>query len=70
MRRIALIVTVSPKFPGTVRMLLLKRIKSMFMRKRALIHGFRLTVVLDPQFNSDVLKPMNLEGIMDQDVQT
>ncbi len=51
-------------------MLLLKRIKSMFMRKRALIHGFRLTVVLDPQFNSDVLKPMNLEGIMDQDVQT
>lgn len=47
--------TISPKFPGTVRMLLLKRIKSMFMH---------------PQFNSDVLKPMNLEGIMDQDVQT
>lgn len=47
--------TISPKFPGTVRMLLIKRIKNMFMH---------------PQFNSDVLKPMNLENIMDQDVQT
>lgn len=26
--------------------------------------------MVDPQFNSDVLKPMNLEPIMDQDVQT
>jgi hypothetical protein len=24
----------------------------------------------DPQFNSDVIKPMNLEALMDQDVQT
>ncbi|CAK9786625.1 unnamed protein product [Cutaneotrichosporon oleaginosum] len=47
--------TISPKFPGTVRMLLLKRIKAMFMH---------------PQFNSDVIKPMNLDGIIDQDVQT
>ncbi|KAK8850405.1 hypothetical protein IAR55_004323 [Kwoniella newhampshirensis] len=47
--------TISPKFPGSVRSLLLKRIKAMFMH---------------PQFNSDVLKPMNLEPIMDQDVQT
>jgi len=47
--------TISPKFPGSVRMLLLKRIKAMFMH---------------PQFNSDVIKPLNLEGIMDQDVQT
>ncbi|KAL1409738.1 Fe-S cluster-binding ribosome biosynthesis protein [Vanrija albida] len=47
--------TISPKFPGSVRMLLLKRIKSMFMH---------------PQFNTDVLKPMQLEHIMDQDVQT
>ncbi|WVW81006.1 hypothetical protein I302_102997 [Kwoniella bestiolae CBS 10118] len=47
--------TISPKFPGSVRMLLLKRIKAMFMH---------------PQFNSDVIKPMNLEPIMDQDVQT
>ncbi|BEI85564.1 hypothetical protein CcaverHIS002_0509650 [Cutaneotrichosporon cavernicola] len=47
--------TISPKFPGSVRMLLLKRIKAMFMH---------------PQFNSDVIKPMNLEGIIDQDVQT
>ncbi|AAW41230.1 hypothetical protein CNBA7150 [Cryptococcus deneoformans B-3501A] len=47
--------TISPKFPGSVRMLLLKRIKGAFMH---------------PQFNSDVMKPMNLEPIMDQDVQT
>lgn len=47
--------TISPKFPGTVRMLLLKRIKSSFMH---------------PQFQTDVLKPMNLEAIMDQDVKT
>ncbi|OWZ59660.1 ATP-binding cassette, sub-family E, member 1 [Cryptococcus neoformans c45] len=47
--------TISPKFPGSVRMLLLKRIKGAFMH---------------PQFNSDVIKPMNLEPIMDQDVQT
>lgn len=47
--------TISPKFPGTVRMLLLKQIKAAFMH---------------PQFQSDVLKPMNLENIMDQDVKT
>lgn len=47
--------TISPKFPGSVRMLLIKRIKAAFMH---------------PQFNSDVIKPMNLEPIMDQDVQT
>ncbi|KAG8216864.1 RNAse L inhibitor-type ATP binding cassette protein [Butyriboletus roseoflavus] len=47
--------TISPKFPGTVRMLLLKQIKQAFMH---------------PQFQSDVLKPMNLENIMDQEVRT
>ena len=47
--------TISPKFPGSVRSLLLKRIKAMFMH---------------PQFNSDVIKPMNLDNIIDQDVQT
>nr|ODN88911.1 ATP-binding cassette, sub-family E, member 1 [Cryptococcus depauperatus CBS 7855]ODN90085.1 ATP-binding cassette, sub-family E, member 1 [Cryptococcus depauperatus CBS 7841] len=47
--------TISPKFPGTVRQLLIKRIKPAFMH---------------PQFNSDVIKPMNLEPIMDQEVQT
>ncbi|KAI0370581.1 P-loop containing nucleoside triphosphate hydrolase protein, partial [Pilatotrama ljubarskyi] len=46
---------ISPTFPGTVRMLLLKRIKAAFMH---------------PQFNTDVLKPMNLDPIMDQDVKT
>ena len=46
---------ISPKFPGTVRMLLLKRIKQAF---------------LHPQFQTDVLKPMNLDPIMDQEVQT
>lgn len=49
-------------------MLLLKRIKSMFMRKH--YFGVHYSFLVDPQFNSDVLKPMNLEGIMDQDVQT
>lgn len=47
--------TISPKFPGTVRMLLLKQIKHSFMH---------------PQFQTDVLKPMSLEAIMDQDVKT
>ncbi|KAF8730621.1 hypothetical protein AX14_005381 [Amanita brunnescens Koide BX004] len=46
---------ISPKFPGTVRMLLLKRIKQAF---------------LHPQFQTDVLKPMNLDPIIDQEVQT
>lgn len=46
---------ISPKFPGSVRMLLIKRIKAAFMH---------------PQFQSDVLKPMNLENIMDQEVKT
>ena len=47
--------TISPKFPGTVRMLLLKQIKQAFMH---------------PQFQTDVLKPMNLDNLMDQDVKT
>jgi len=47
--------TIAPQFPGTVRGLLLKRIKPMFM---------------NPQFESDVLKPMNLENIIDQEVKT
>jgi len=47
--------TISPKFPGTVRMLLLKQIKAAFMH---------------PQFQTDVLKPMNLDNIIDQEVKT
>ncbi|GAA6026508.1 hypothetical protein JCM8202_006243 [Rhodotorula sphaerocarpa] len=47
--------TIAPKFPGTVRELLLKQIRAAFMH---------------PQFNTDVLKPMNLENIMDQHVTT
>lgn len=47
--------TISPKFPGTVRMLLLKQIKAAFMH---------------PQFQTDVVKPMTLDNIMDQDVKT
>lgn len=46
---------ISPKFPSTVRMLLLKKIKSMFMH---------------PQFQTDVVKPLNIENILDQNVQT
>ncbi|KAJ7117683.1 P-loop containing nucleoside triphosphate hydrolase protein, partial [Mycena epipterygia] len=47
--------TIAPKFPGTVRMLLIKQIKAAFMH---------------PQFQTDVLKPMSLENIMDQEVKT
>lgn len=47
--------TITPKFQGTVRMLLLKQIKAAFMH---------------PQFQSDVAKPMQLDNIIDQDVQT
>ncbi|KAH9998583.1 P-loop containing nucleoside triphosphate hydrolase protein, partial [Russula vinacea] len=47
--------TISPKFPGTVRMLLLKQVKSAFM---------------NAQFQSDVVKPMNIENILDQEVKT
>ena len=47
--------TIAPSFPGTVRGLLLKRIKPMFM---------------NAQFETDVIKPMNLEPIIDQEVKT
>ena len=47
--------TISPKFPGTVRMLLLKQIRQAFMHA---------------QFQTDVLKPMSLDNILDQDVKT
>lgn len=46
---------IAPKFQGTVRMLFLKQIKGAFMH---------------PQFQTDVVKPMHLENIIDQDVQT
>jgi len=46
---------IAPKFPGTVRMLLLKQIKAAFMH---------------PQFQTDVVKPMNLDTIIDQEVTT
>jgi ATP-binding cassette subfamily E protein 1 len=46
---------IAPKFPGTVRMLLIKQIKAAFMH---------------PQFGADVLKPMALDNIMDQEVTT
>lgn len=46
---------IAPKFQGTVRMLFIKQIKGAFMH---------------PQFQTDVVKPMNLDAIIDQDVQT
>jgi ATP-binding cassette, sub-family E, member 1 len=46
---------ISPKFEGTVRMLLLKKVKGMFMH---------------PQFQTDVVKPLNIEKILDQQVTT
>ncbi|KAJ2352049.1 Fe-S cluster-binding ribosome biosynthesis protein [Coemansia erecta] len=45
---------IAPKFPGTVRMLLMNKIRAMFV---------------NPQFNTDVIKPMNIEDIIDQPVQ-
>ena len=46
---------ISPKFPGTVRQLLQKRIKD------ALFH---------PQFQSDVTKPLQIDNILDNQVQS
>jgi ATP-binding cassette subfamily E protein 1 len=46
---------ISPKFDGTVRMLLLNKIKGSF---------------LHPQFQSDVVKPLQIENIIDQKVTT
>lgn len=45
---------ITPSFPGTVRTLFIQKIKAMF---------------LHPQFNTDVIKPLSLEAIMDQEVQ-
>lgn len=45
---------IAPKFQGTVRMLFLKKIKSSW---------------LNPSFQSDVCKPLNIENIIDQEVQ-
>lgn len=44
---------IAPKFKGSVRMLFLKKIKSSFMH---------------PQFQTDVVKPLNIDPIIDQEV--
>ena len=46
---------IAPKFPGSVRALLLKQIRAAFMH---------------PQFQTDVVKPMSIEPLLDNDVQT
>lgn len=46
--------TIAPKFPGTVRQLFFKKIRAQF---------------LNPQFQTDVVKPLKLEDIIDQEVQ-
>lgn len=46
---------IAPKFTGTVRQLFLKKIKASFMH---------------PQFQTDVVKPLRIEDIIDQEVQT
>lgn len=46
---------ISPKFPGTVRELLHKRIRDSY---------------LHPQFQADVIKPLNIEALYDNTVQT
>lgn len=45
---------IAPKFPGTVRQLFFKRIRAQF---------------LNPQFQTDVVKPLKIESIIDQEVQ-
>lgn len=45
---------IAPKFQGTVRMLFLKKIRASF---------------LHPQFNTDVMKPLKIDDIIDQEVQ-
>ncbi|KAH3666814.1 hypothetical protein OGAPHI_003263 [Ogataea philodendri] len=45
---------IAPKFTGTVRQLFLKKIRASF---------------LHPQFNTDVVKPLRIEDIIDQEVQ-
>ncbi|KAJ1934390.1 Fe-S cluster-binding ribosome biosynthesis protein [Kickxella alabastrina] len=44
---------IAPKFDGSVRMLMLKKIRNAFM---------------NPQFQTDVVKPMRIEEIVDNDV--
>jgi hypothetical protein len=44
---------ISAKFPGTVRQILHKRIRSMYMH---------------PQFSADVMKPLKIDDIIDQSV--
>ena len=45
---------ISPKFEGSVRSLLHKKIREMY---------------LHPQFTTDVMKPMSIEPLMDNEVQ-
>jgi len=45
---------ISPKFKGTVRELLHKKVRESY---------------LHPQFNADVMKPLSIEPLMDQEVQ-
>ncbi|CAH6722886.1 translation initiation factor Rli1p [[Candida] jaroonii] len=46
---------IAPKFPGTVRQLFFKKIRAAF---------------LHPQFQTDVVKPLKIDNIIDQEVQT
>ena len=46
--------TITPKFTGTVRQLFLKRIKASF---------------LNPQFQTDVYKPLQIDDFIDMEVQ-
>lgn len=45
---------IAPKFPGTVRQLFFKKIRAAF---------------LNPQFQTDVVKPLSIDNIIDQEVQ-
>lgn len=45
---------INPKFEGTVRQLLHKKVRDMYQH---------------PQFNTDVMKPLRMDNIIDQEVQ-
>ena len=59
---------ISPKFPGTVRQLLQKRIKGILLSIENFVNvllKFHLDALFHPQFQSDVTKPLQIDNILD-----
>eukprot|EP00983_Pelagomonas_calceolata_P028372 888425-Pelagomonas_calceolata.AAC.7 len=61
---------ISPKFDGNVRQLLHKKIRESYLHPQVgRPFSILCSTVPHPQFNADVMKPLNIEALMDQDVQ-